>query len=123
MEKINFDPKFPIYLQVMEAIRKDILAGRLKPGDKVPSVRELASQLGVNPNTIQKALSELEREGLLESARTSGRFVKENSEATRQALESACQQLSERYVQDMLDLGLKLEDISAYLLAYLKTRS
>ena len=76
MEKINFDPKFPIYLQVMEAIRKDILAGRLKPGDKVPSVRELASQLGVNPNTIQKALSELEREGLLESARTSGRFVK-----------------------------------------------
>lgn len=123
MEKINFDPKFPIYLQVMEAIRKDILAGRLKPGDKVPSVRELASQLGVNPNTIQKALSELEREGLLESARTSGRFVKENSEATRQALESAYHQLSERYVQDMLDLGLKLEDISAYLLAYLKTRS
>ena len=123
MENINFEHKFPIYLQVMEAIRKDILAGRLKPGGKVPSVRELASQLGVNPNTIQKALSELEREGLLESARTSGRFVKENSEATRQALESACHQLSERYVQDMLDLGLRLEDISAYLLYALTTRS
>ena len=65
----------PIYLQLMERIQTDIVSGKYKPGEKLPSVRELALDAAVNPNTMQKALSELERIGLVYSQRTSGRFI------------------------------------------------
>ena len=71
----NFNNETPIYLQIIDRFKMDIANGSLKPGNKVPSVRELALSAGVNPNTMQKALSELERDGYLESRRTSGRFV------------------------------------------------
>ena len=69
----------PIYLQLMEHIQGDILSGVYPLGGKLPSVRDLAACASVNPNTMQKALSELERSGLLYSQRTSGRFVTEMS--------------------------------------------
>ena len=75
--KWEFNDDTPIYLQIMEHFKTEIASGGLKAGDKIPPVRELALEAGVNPNTMQKALSELEREGLLESQRTSGRFVAE----------------------------------------------
>jgi len=62
----------------MERIQHDIISGTYKPGDKLPSVRELAMEASVNPNTMQKALSELERIGLVHSRRTSGRFITED---------------------------------------------
>lgn len=65
----------PVYQQIMAAIRGSILQGELPPGGKVPSVRDLAAQAQVNPNTMQRALTELEREGLLVSGGTSGRTV------------------------------------------------
>ena len=68
----------PIYLQLMERIQTDIVSGKYKPGEKLPSVRELALDAAVNPNTMQKALSELERIGLVYSQRTSGRFITED---------------------------------------------
>lgn len=68
----------PIYLQLMEYIKIDIISGKYIPGEKMPSVRELASEASVNPNTMQKALTELERTGLLFSVRTSGRFITDN---------------------------------------------
>ena len=61
----NLDSDRPIYLQLMERIQHDIISGTYKPGDKLPSVRELAMEASVNPNTMQKALSELERIGLV----------------------------------------------------------
>ena len=76
----KFNDSAPIYLQIMDEIKLRIAKGILKPGDKVPAVRELAVTAGVNPNTMQKALSELEREGVLYSNRTAGRFVAENNE-------------------------------------------
>lgn len=69
----------PIYSQLMEYIKVSIVSGKYKPGEKIPSVRELASEASVNPNTMQKALTELERMGLLFSVRTSGRFITEDS--------------------------------------------
>jgi len=69
----------PIYLQLIEKIQMDIVSGRYKPGDKLPSVRDLAVDAAVNPNTMQKALSELERSGLVFSQRTSGRFITDDS--------------------------------------------
>ena len=74
----DLDNDRPIYLQLMERIQQDIIAGIYNPGDKLPSVRDLALDASVNPNTMQKALSELERSGLVYSQRTSGRFITED---------------------------------------------
>ena len=71
----NLDSSRPIYAQIIEKVSFYIVSGQYQPGDKLPSVRDLATQAGVNPNTMQKALSELERENLVHSARTSGRFM------------------------------------------------
>lgn len=68
----------PIYAQIIERITIDIISGNYLPGSRLPSVRELAAEAGVNPNTMQKALSELERTGLIYSQRTSGRFITED---------------------------------------------
>ena len=73
----DLDNDRPIYLQLMERIQQDIVSGVYHSGDKLPSVRDLALEAAVNPNTMQKALSELERNGLVYSRRTSGRFITE----------------------------------------------
>lgn len=70
----------PIYAQIIERVQLDIITGHYKPGEKLPSVRDLASEAAVNPNTMQKALSELEQSGLLYTQRTSGRFITEDTE-------------------------------------------
>ncbi|MCQ2548054.1 MAG: GntR family transcriptional regulator [Clostridia bacterium] len=71
----NFDNNLPVYIQIMKKIEEDILAGKYGKDEQIPSVRQLAMEAAVNPNTMQKALSELEKNGILESRRTSGRFV------------------------------------------------
>ena len=68
----------PIYQQLMEQLTEQIVSGQLGAGDKVPPVRELAAEAGVNPNTMQRALADLEREGLMYTNRTSGRYVTES---------------------------------------------
>lgn len=78
--KPKFDPALPIYKQLMDEFKKLIFKGRLAAGEKLAPVRELALQLGVNPNTLQRALSELEREGLVYAERTAGRFVSQDKE-------------------------------------------
>ena len=75
----NLNSDRPIFLQIVERIQMDIISGIYKPGDKLPAVRELASEASVNPNTMQKALSELEKTGLVYSQRTSGRFITEDT--------------------------------------------
>ena len=66
---IEFDNNLPIYLQIMTYLKKEIIIGKLLPGDKIPSVRELASELQINPNTVQRTFQELEREGIVETRR------------------------------------------------------
>lgn len=75
----------PVYLQIVEKIQIDIVAGIYKAGDKLPSVRELAASASVNPNTMQKALTELERTGLVYTNRTSGRFITEDETLLNQS--------------------------------------
>ena len=70
----------PIYQQLVEILTEQIVSGQLAAGDKVPAVRELAAQAGVNPNTMQRALADMEREGLMYTNRTSGRYVTEDKE-------------------------------------------
>lgn len=99
----------------MEQIELDILSGKYKPGDKFPSVRELAAHAMVNPNTMQKALSELERNGLVYSQRTSGRFITDNKEL----LETMKRDIAKKEVQDfiahMKTLGFTNQEIQTLI--------
>lgn len=111
----TLDSDRPIYAQILERIQMQIVSGVYQPGDKLPSVRELAMQAGVNPNTMQKALSELERSGLIITQRTSGRNVTEDMDmikATRRQL--AGEQIQE-FLKKMQELGFEREDIIAML--------
>ena len=105
----------PIYLQLMERIQQDIVSGVYSPGDRLPSVRELALEAAVIPNTMQKALSELERSGLVYSQRTSGRFITEDETMLKQ-LKS---QLAEEHIRDffekMRQLGFQTEETLALI--------
>lgn len=107
----KFTSDAPIYLQIMDEIKLRIAQGRLKPGDKVPAVRNLALKAGVNPNTMQKALSELEREGVLYSQRTSGRFVSDQSEANANLKNNIASKHIEAYINGMRNLGLSNDEI------------
>lgn len=101
----------PIYLQLMEHIQGDILSGVYPLGGKLPSVRDLAACASVNPNTMQKALSELERSGLLYSQRTSGRFVTEDEQLIQSLQASIAEKEIAEFLKKMERYGLKKEEI------------
>ena len=103
----DLDNERPIYLQLMERIQQDIVSGVYKPGDKIPSVRDLALDAAVNPNTMQKALSELERSGLVYSQRTSGRFITEELKNLKRDL--AAEHIR-NFFQKMRQLGFSDEE-------------
>ncbi len=105
------DNNMPIYLQLMGRIQQDIISGRYGPGDKLPSVRELAVEASVNPNTMQKALSELERSGLVYSQRTSGRFITEDEELLKELKKEQAARYLEEFIENMHNLGLKDDEI------------
>ena len=107
----NLDNNMPIYLQLMEQIQRDIISGKYGPGDKLPSVRELAVEAAVNPNTMQKALSELERGGLVYSQRTSGRFITEDEELIKELKREQAGKYLAEFFENMRSLGLKEEEI------------
>ena len=82
--KWEFKNGIPIYLQIIGQIKRQIVSGELAPGSRIPAVRDLAKEAGVNPNTMQRALTQLEQEGLLYTQRTSGRFVTQEEEIMKQ---------------------------------------
>ncbi len=102
----NLDDSRPIYLQLMERIQHDIISGVYQPGDKLPSVRDLALDAAVNPNTMQKALSELERSGLVYSHRTSGRFITDDSSLLKKIKTDLAQEYISGFLSQMRHLGL-----------------
>ncbi len=101
----------PIYLQLIDEISLQIICGSYKPGEKLPSVRDLASDASVNPNTMQRALSELEASGLLYSQRTSGRFVTEDENMIKTAKESMAKEQVNEFFSKMETLGFKVEEV------------
>lgn len=102
----NLDDNRPIYLQLMERIQHDIISGVYQPGDKLPSVRDLALDAAVNPNTMQKALSELERGGLVYSHRTSGRFITDDSTLLKKIKTDLAQEYISTFLSQMRRLGV-----------------
>ena len=113
----TFSADLPIYSQLVAQIKLAIVSGVYLPGERLAPVRELAMDAGVNPNTMQRALQELEREGMVYSQRTSGRFVTEDTKV----IESAKKRLAEREIKSFLAqmgrLGYPQEEIVSLLKA------
>lgn len=119
----NLDNDRPIYLQLMEKIQQDIIAGIYHPGDRLPSVRELAMEAAVNPNTMQKALSELERNGLVYSKRTSGRFITEDKIMLQQLKDTTATEHIREFFETMRQLGFENDETLALIQKILKEES
>ena len=111
----NLESSRPSYLQIIERVQMDIITGRYQPGDKLPSVRDLAQEAAVNPNTMQKALSELERSGLIYSQRTSGRFITEDKELIHQMQKELAAAEVSAFVAHMKQLVITPEEIRQLL--------
>ena len=101
----HFENDRPIYTQLLEQIRLRIISGIYAAGSRLPSVRELAADASVNPNTMQKALSELEREGLVYSQRTSGRFITEDVTMIQKIKDNLAKQQISEFLEKMNQLG------------------
>ena len=110
-----FDNERPIYVQLVEMLKIEIVSGKLKPGERLPSVRELALIMRVNPNTMQKALVELESEGLVYTERTNGKFVTKNSKLIEKMRKELAMEKVNNYISDMKKIGITFEDYVKYL--------
>ena len=101
----QFDASRPIYAQLVERLKAKILAGTYPPGGHLDSVRDLAAAAGVNPNTMQRALAQLEAEGLIRTERTSGRFVTEDTDLIEQLRASAARNIAADFLEKMRSIG------------------
>ena len=107
----HFQDGAPIYTQLIGQIRQGIVSGAFQPGERLPSVRDLAMAAGVNPNTMQRALSELERDGLVYSQRTAGRFVTEDKAMIDTAKLGLAENHIKTFLLAMTRLGYRREEI------------
>ena len=117
---MEFQSNIPIYIQLMEIIKMQIVSGKLKPGDKLSSVRDLAMEYGVNPNTIQKALGELEWEKLVYTVRTTGRYVTEDEELIHGLRKELAEMRISEFFSELKKLGYSKEEIRGLLESYME---
>lgn len=110
-----FNNERPIYLQLVEKLKMQIVSGELKEGERIPSVRELALVARVNPNTMQKALTELESQGLVYTERTNGKFVTKNQALINQTKKELAKEKVQKYLEDMKNIGITYEEARNYL--------
>ena len=104
--KWKFSDDVPIYLQIIELMKVDIVSGKYSSGDKLPAVRDLAMEAGVNPNTVQRSYAELERQGLVQSERTSGRFVSIDDEKMKELRKELAKDYIEELFVRLRSLGM-----------------
>lgn len=107
----QFNSDKPIYQQIMTYIKLKIISGIYKPGDKLPTVRELANDAEVNPNTMQKALTELERDNLVFSMRTAGRYITKDQNIINNVKKSMAQGEIKKFIKTMKSIGYSEEEI------------
>ncbi|MBQ7895653.1 MAG: GntR family transcriptional regulator [Oscillospiraceae bacterium] len=111
----KFRNDIPIYSQLIEQIELRIVSGVYAPGERLQSVRDMSMEAGVNPNTMQRALQELERQGMVYSQRTAGRFVTEDSALIAAAKKALAKKHIEDYIQSMAKIGFSGEEMIAVL--------
>lgn len=112
----------PIYIQLVERINRQIVRQDLKPGDKLPSVREMAIQVGINPNTVQRTYRELELMGIVETRRGQGTFVTENKQVLEKLREMMKESRIESFVREMSEMGYSAEEMMEGLNRYLRRK-
>ena len=117
MKKFTFSNDLPIYLQLMKAIRMKIISSEWTQAMRVPSVRELAVQYGVNPNTVQKALNALENEDLVYTERTSGRFITKDSDVIESVRKATINQMVNDFIEEMSQTGIDRRELAGYILS------
>ena len=111
----QFDSSRPIYTQLVERLKAKILAGTYPPGGHLDSVRDLAAAAGVNPNTMQRALAQLETEGLVRTERTAGRYVTEDKTLIEQLRVAAARNLAAEFLEKMRGIGYDPAQAAALL--------
>ena len=109
---MKFDDNQPIYIQIIEYIKRKIINLELKEGDKLPSVRELSQELTVNPNTVQRSYQELERENLVFTQRGMGTFVTEEIEVIKRLKVEMASTIVNGFISEMKSLGFNLAEIT-----------
>ena len=114
--KFEFDNNIPIYIQLVEQLKKYIISGKISSGEKLPSVRELALRTKVNPNTMQKALIELEELGLIYTERTNGKFVTTDQKLIDKYKKEYADTLSNNYFSNMESIGFDKNEVIKYLI-------
>ena len=107
----DLDENLPIYLQLTDELEKKIINGTYPPGSRLPAVRELAAEAGVNPNTMQRALTQMENSGLIYTKRTSGRFLTDDREKIERLRRDAARQRIEKFLRDMRELGIEKKEV------------
>jgi len=112
---MEFRNDSPIYLQLVQVIERSILTGQYISGQKLPSVREFASIYQVNPNTIQKALQELQKKGLIYTERTNGKFVSKDVSLIDAVRNEYAQKIVDTCLQDLQEIGLSKQEALSYL--------
>lgn len=108
---MELDSKVPIYIQIVSMVKKRIIYGHLKGGDRMPSVRDFATELKVNPNTIQRVYTELENDNYIYTKRGIGKFVTEDASVISKAREEIVSEAVVNFVRECKNLGLSLEEI------------
>ena len=111
----KFQSDLPIYSQLVEQIKLGIVSGNLLPGERLMSVRDMATEAGVNPNTMQRALQELERDGMVYSQRTAGRFVTEDMQVIERAKKKFAEEQIRSFLEAMKKLGYQWEEMLSLL--------
>ena len=112
----NFDNERPIYIQLIKLIEREIVSGRLKSGERIPSVREYANSFKVNPNTMQKALVELEEQKLIYTERTNGKYVTKDEKIIAKLKEEYARDITSKYFENMYKIGFTQDEVLKYLL-------
>ncbi|MCL6632553.1 MAG: GntR family transcriptional regulator [Alicyclobacillus herbarius] len=107
----DFRSSQPIYLQLAERICREIVRGDRKAGDKLPSVRDMAVEVGVNPNTVQRAYMQLEQMRVVETRRGQGTFITEEGARLRELREKLMHERIASFVRDMVEMGFHAEEI------------
>lgn len=112
---IKFDNNIPIYVQILDYIKTYIISGQIKVGEKLPSVRDFSNQLKVNPNTMQKALIELENIGLIYTERTNGKFVTKDKEIIEKIKFEYASNIVNEFYTNMNKIGIDNKEALNYL--------
>jgi DNA-binding transcriptional regulator YhcF (GntR family) len=112
----NFENDRPIYIQLVEKLKLAIVAGEYPAGERLPSVRDLAMEIKANPNTVQRALVDLEQTGLIYTQRTNGKFVTEDKELVQKIREELAKQAFNKFQENMKQLGFGEDEMKQYVM-------